>query len=47
MSRGIFEDVGSLPIVGTYDINFVYDTNMAVYTTLSSDRPMLGAMAQK
>ena len=37
MSRGIFEDVERLPIVGIYDINFVYDTNMAVYTMSSSD----------
>ena len=31
MSRGIFEDVESLPIVSIYDINFGYDTNMAGY----------------
>ena len=36
MSSGIFEDVESLLIVGIYDINFVYDTNMGVYTTSSS-----------
>jgi hypothetical protein len=42
MSRGIFEDVGSLSTVGIYNINFAYDTNMTVYTTLSSDIPMSG-----
>jgi hypothetical protein len=44
MSRGIFEEVGSLPIVGTYDINFVYDTNMAVYTNWRSDIPKIYAI---
>ena len=31
MSRGIFEDVESLPIVNIYDINFGYDTTMEWY----------------
>jgi hypothetical protein len=47
MSRGIFEDVGSLPIVGIYDINSVYDTNMGVYTTSSLDILELGAIVSK
>ena len=45
MSKGIFEDVESLPIVGIYDINFAYDTNMEVYETLSSDIPKLSEIA--
>lgn len=45
MSKGISEDVESLPIVGIYDINFVYDTNMGVYATLSSDTPKLSEIA--
>jgi hypothetical protein len=44
MSRGIFEDIGSLSIVGIYGINFTYDTNMAVYTMLSLDIPNLSEM---
>ena len=45
MSRGIFEDVGSLSIVDIYGIIAAYDTNMAVYTTLSLDIPMLNEIA--
>lgn len=45
MSKGISEDVESLPIVGIYDINFAYDTNMEVYATLSSDIPKLSEIA--
>jgi len=47
MSSGIFEDIGSLPIVGIYDINFVYDTNMEIYTNWRSDIPKLSAIANK
>lgn len=47
MSRGFFEDVGSLPVVGIYDINFAYDTNMAVYTTSSSNIPKIYEIAVK
>ena len=43
--RGIFEDVESLSMVSIYDINFVYDTNMGVYATLSSDTPKLSEIA--
>ncbi|MBA7534917.1 hypothetical protein ES705_27167 [subsurface metagenome] len=44
MGRGIFEDGKSLSIVNISDIGFAYDTNMVVYTTLSSDIPELYAM---
>ena len=41
MGRGIFEGVGSLPIVSISGINFAYNTNMEGYTTLSLDIPKL------
>jgi hypothetical protein len=41
MNRGLFEDGGSLLRESISDINFVYDTNMKVYPTLSSDIPKL------
>lgn len=44
MNGGVFEDGESLPIVNISDINFAFDTNMAVYTTLSSDIPELSAI---
>jgi hypothetical protein len=36
-----------LPVVGIYDINFAYDTNMEVYTTSSSNIPKIYEIAVK
>lgn len=36
MNREIFEDGKSLPIIGIFNINFAYDTNIEVSPTLSS-----------
>lgn len=44
MRRGIFEDGERLSMVSIFDINFAFDTNMAVYPTLSSDITELGDM---
>jgi hypothetical protein len=47
MSREIFKEVGSLPIVGIYDINYAYDSNMGLHTTSSLDILKLSAIANK
>jgi hypothetical protein len=44
MSRGIFEEVGSLPIRGIYGINFAYDTTRGLHTTSSLNILKLSAI---